>query len=244
MSTVFGEVADLYDEQRPGYPLEIAEVVLGYAGRPPATMAEVGAGTGKATALFAGRGIAITCVEPDPRMAEVLTARFPSVTVAAAPFERWTPPPGGVDLLTAALAWHWIEPVTRAQLAERALAPGGTLALIGRRSVHEDAGLGAAIRATYARHPPDAGERPPLPSWAVPEIREHTGLTDITTWETAYATSTAAADVLRSVRTLGPFLRRSPSVQRALLDDLRRTLEAYGAPIRTRVETAVVMARA
>lgn len=83
-------------------------------------------------------------------------------------------------------------------------------------------------------------QRPGYP----PEIREHTGLTDITTWETAYATSTAAEDVLRSVRTLGPFLRRSPSVQRALLDDLRRTLEAYGAPIRTRVETTVVMARA
>ena len=162
MSTVFGDVADLYDEQRPGYPPEITEVVLGYAGRPPATMAEV---------------------------------------------------------------------------------------LIGRRSVHEDAGLGAAIRATYARYPPDAGERPPLPSWAVPswavpEIRDHTGLTDVTTWETAYATSTTAEDVLLSVRTLGPFLRRSPSAQRALLDDLRQTLEAYGAPIRTRVETTVVMARA
>src|SRR5690349_4610056 len=112
--SVFGAVAAQYDAEREDYPPEVADVVLAYAGRSTSTMAEIGAGTGKGTALFAGRGLAITCVEPDQRMAALLTARYPSVDVAGSTFEEWTPPPGGVDLLTSALAWHWIEPVTRA----------------------------------------------------------------------------------------------------------------------------------
>jgi hypothetical protein len=66
MSMVFGEVVELYDEVRP----ELADVVLTYAGGPPVTAAEIGADIGKATALFAGRGFPIICVESDPKMAE------------------------------------------------------------------------------------------------------------------------------------------------------------------------------
>src|SRR2546430_602683 len=46
---VFGEVADEYDDVRPGYPAVLARAVVEYA-RDPAWFVEVGAGTGKATA--------------------------------------------------------------------------------------------------------------------------------------------------------------------------------------------------
>src|SRR5439155_12318740 len=43
---VFGEVADEYDDVRPGYPAVLARAVVEYA-RDPAWFVEVGAGTGK-----------------------------------------------------------------------------------------------------------------------------------------------------------------------------------------------------
>jgi hypothetical protein len=43
---VFGEVADAYDDIRPGYPAEILDLITAYAGRAPRTVVESGAGTG------------------------------------------------------------------------------------------------------------------------------------------------------------------------------------------------------
>ena len=55
----FGMVAEAYERFRPGYPAELFDVVMTYAGRPVRTALEIGAGTGKATRLFAQRGIAV-----------------------------------------------------------------------------------------------------------------------------------------------------------------------------------------
>src|SRR5436305_10836433 len=99
---VLGEVADDYDDVRAPYADEVATAVFDYAGGPPRRMAEIGAGTGKATELFVARGIPIVCVEPDPAMAAVLRRRFPSVEVMVSRFEDWAPPPGGVPLLACA----------------------------------------------------------------------------------------------------------------------------------------------
>jgi Dihydroorotate dehydrogenase len=99
MSQLFGEVAGSYDVARPGYPSEIVEAIRGYHGGVPARLVEVGAGTGRATGMLLGLGAPMTCVEPDARMAELLAARFPGVEVVVAPFEEWTPPPGGVPAL-------------------------------------------------------------------------------------------------------------------------------------------------
>jgi trans-aconitate methyltransferase len=121
VSTVFGEVASLYDAVRPDLPREITGLVLSFAGSTPMSAAEIGAGTGKATVLFAGRGFPITCVEPDPRMAARLSERLPDadVTVVACAFEDWQPPPSGVDLLYASLAWR--------RTAEPSWQPGHSL---------------------------------------------------------------------------------------------------------------------
>ncbi|HYR61536.1 MAG TPA: hypothetical protein VET24_02725 [Actinomycetota bacterium] len=43
---VFGEVADLYDRSRPGYPEPLVDDVLAYCGRRSPRVLEVGAGTG------------------------------------------------------------------------------------------------------------------------------------------------------------------------------------------------------
>ena len=74
----FGSVATAYERYRPGYPAELVDAVLTYAGRPVHAALEVGAGTGKATRVFAQREIAVTATEPDAAMLRELRKHVPS----------------------------------------------------------------------------------------------------------------------------------------------------------------------
>ncbi|MGZ4350604.1 MAG: hypothetical protein ACXVRX_08795, partial [Solirubrobacteraceae bacterium] len=54
----FGQVAELYDRARPSYPAAAIDAVLAHGRLAPGVrIVEVGAGTGKATELLAGRGL-------------------------------------------------------------------------------------------------------------------------------------------------------------------------------------------
>jgi SAM-dependent methyltransferase len=127
----FGTAAEEYDLARPGYPAPLVDAVLAHCGGPRAAALEAGAGTGKATRLFAARGLRITAVEPDPAMAGILAASctgYPGVSVVVREFERYRPAePCG--LLFSAQAWHWIDPAVRWDDAAAVLAAGGSLAL-------------------------------------------------------------------------------------------------------------------
>jgi hypothetical protein len=245
MSTVFGEVADLYDAVRPDHPREIAGLVLSYAGDLPRSAAEIGAGTGKATEVFAGRGFPITCVEPDPRMAVRLQERLPDadITVVASAFEDWQPPAGGVDLLYAALAWHWLRPDTRATLAANALAPGGTLALIGRKTVIVDESLSATVRAVFDSFPGATPDRPPLPEYAVPELLAEPSFVDVRTWTLSQSRDYDTEGFLALQQTFSPFRVRAPEIRDATASGLRTAIEAAGGIVPTRLDTFVILAR-
>jgi SAM-dependent methyltransferase len=131
-SRVFGEVAEVYDASRPGYPDALVSEVLDYADLDGQPAVEFGAGTGKASTLFAARGVPLVCVEPDARMAQVLrrnTAAYPEVQVEVGGFEEWPRGERRFGLLYAATAWHWFAPDRRWDLVDAALEPGGTLAL-------------------------------------------------------------------------------------------------------------------
>jgi SAM-dependent methyltransferase len=153
---VFGEVADEYERSRPGYPPALVDDVLAYARLGGAPALEVGAGTGKATVAFAERGVAITAIEPDEAMAEVLARRVaghPDVTVEVATFEDH-PPRRTFGLLFSGQAWHWTDPAVRWQRAAAALAPGGALALFWNDDRPADQGVLAAIVEAHRVHAP------------------------------------------------------------------------------------------
>lgn len=155
---VFGEVAQEYDDVRLGYPAEITEWITAYAGRIPASVVESGAGTGKGTLALRALGVPMMCVEPDPAMAAVLARRFAGdelVSVTVSRFEDWTPPEGGVELLASAQAWHWVDPSRRTELAARALAPGGVLAVFWHEYGFADEETAEAINAVYLRIAPE-----------------------------------------------------------------------------------------
>jgi 16S rRNA A1518/A1519 N6-dimethyltransferase RsmA/KsgA/DIM1 with predicted DNA glycosylase/AP lyase activity len=74
----FGSVAAAYERFRPGYPDEVVDEVLAYAGGSIRTALEIGAGTGKATRVFAARGIAVTASDPDADMLAELRRHVPA----------------------------------------------------------------------------------------------------------------------------------------------------------------------
>ncbi|MFE2145825.1 class I SAM-dependent methyltransferase [Streptomyces sp. NPDC059456] len=154
-SQVFGEVAELYDAARPGYSNALVAEVLAYAALGGCAAVEVGAGTGKATVPFAELGTPLVCIEPDPRMAEVLrrnTARYPGVRVECDRFEDWQPGGRRFGLLLAASSWHWADPERRWNLAHAALAPGGAVALFWNPHGVRDAELRTALAEVDGRH--------------------------------------------------------------------------------------------
>lgn len=172
----FGAVAANYEQYRMGYPDEVADAVLAYAGRPIRSAVEVGAGTGKATRCFAARGIRITALEPDTGMAAVLrtnTAGLP-VTCVVSSFEQFHTD-GHVDLLFAAAAWHWTDPLTRWRRAYDLLASGGVLAMIGRPCELADADLATTVDDILDRRTSAHG---PTPGWSMDELTEAVGFTD------------------------------------------------------------------
>jgi SAM-dependent methyltransferase len=136
----FGEVAELYERRRPGYPDQLFADVLDAAG-PPATVLEVGAGTGKATRQFVAAGATVTAVEPDPAMADLLrrgvdTARVPAVLEGTfeALAESGAISPG-FGAVAAAQAWHWVDQRRGPALARGVLRSRGVLAVFWNNPV-------------------------------------------------------------------------------------------------------------
>src|SRR5687768_1887534 len=84
-SQSFGAAARDYHRFRPGYPAELVDLVLAHAVGPVQRALEIGAGTGKATRLFAERGIHVTAVEPDAGMRAVLRADTSGLPVTVVP---------------------------------------------------------------------------------------------------------------------------------------------------------------
>jgi SAM-dependent methyltransferase len=153
---VFGEVAELYDRVRPPYPTELVDDVIGLAGTDRAL--EVGAGTGKATVLFARRGLAVHALEPSPAMASIARrncSAYPAVTIQETDFERWRPDAERFGLIFSAQAWHWVAPELRYVCARAALQDGGLLAVFWNRPDWDRCPLRDQLRAVYARVAPD-----------------------------------------------------------------------------------------
>lgn len=203
---VFGAVAEAYERFRPEYPADLVDAVLDYAGRPVRTALEVGAGTGKATRVFAARDVAVTAVEPDPAMADVLrrTVHGLPVTVVVSTFEG-TDAAGPVDVVYSAAAWHWTDPATRWTRAASLLEPRGVLALFGCPAGPADPDVAAALVAVERDVLGGDDARGTAP-WSPDDLRTSTLFTDATTIELPRTTTASADDYVGLLGTQSPYL--------------------------------------
>ncbi len=145
----FGDDAELYDRSRPSYPAALIDELAGGGGL---DVLDVGTGTGKAARLLGERGCRVLGLEPDERMAVV--ARRHGIEVEPGTFEDWDPAGRTFDLVTAAQAWHWVEPAVGARKAGAVLRPGGRLGVFWNYGSWP-APLEGEVRAAYARLEPD-----------------------------------------------------------------------------------------
>jgi len=145
----FGAVADLYDRLRSPYPDALIEEI---AARQPASVLDIGCGTGKSALPFMKPGVLVIGIEPDVKMAEIALSR--GVTVEVATFEGWDPRGRGFDLITCGEAWHWIDPVAGVDKIAQLLTPGGIFARFWNYH-HLDDNIAAALDEVHRVHSPE-----------------------------------------------------------------------------------------
>jgi ubiquinone/menaquinone biosynthesis C-methylase UbiE len=106
-TTRFGSRAQAYAAFRPSYPPQAIDAALEGLGDPHAlVIADVGAGTGIASRLFAHRGARVIAIEPNAKMRASAEAH-PAVIWRDGTAEAMGLEDGSVDVVVACQAFHW-----------------------------------------------------------------------------------------------------------------------------------------
>jgi SAM-dependent methyltransferase len=152
----FAQAAEAYERGRPPYPAEAIDWLLPEGA---SRVLDLGAGTGKLTRLLAGRGLAVTAVEPLAEMREQLRQAVPGVPVLAGTAEQIPLPDGSVDAVLVAQAWHWVDlPIAVPEVA-RVLTPGGWLGLLWNVRDEREDWVARLSEITHRREGPHGSSR-------------------------------------------------------------------------------------
>jgi SAM-dependent methyltransferase len=227
----FGAVAAAYERFRPAYPVELFDTVMRYSSAPIRTALEIGAGTGKATRLFAQRGIAVTATEPDSaRLAELRQHVPATVMTVQAAFEDLT-----LDktygLVYAAAALHWTNPQSRWSRMSALLEPGGVFASFGGPLHLADPAVAEAVRT--ARAPflndddlatPDATAPGHPMQWPGPELQRSEWFTAVEQSVIERRLALSAGDYIGHLSTISAYLQLPISEQKEVYRRVKQVL--------------------
>ncbi|MEP9365469.1 class I SAM-dependent methyltransferase [Nocardioides sp. CN2-186] len=213
----FGEVAPAYERFRLGYPAEVGDLVLAQASRPIHTALEIGAGTGKATRLFAERGVVVTATDPDGAMLDELRKHVPAaVRTLEAAFEDLQADET-YDLVYAAAALHWTRPADRWSRMAGLLAPGGVFASFGSPVDLTDPSVEDAVRTARAPfletdHIPSPDGTPPEHEmqWPGTELQRSEWFVDVTQTVIERRLTVSASDYVGYLSTVSAYLQLPP----------------------------------
>jgi SAM-dependent methyltransferase len=130
----FSNRVENYVKYRPDYPREIIPFLAANCGLTAnSVVADVGCGTGISSRMFLENGNRVIGVEPNGAMRDAAVeqlADFPGFSIVDGTSTETTLPDASVDLVTAAQAFHWFEPVSTRPEFARILKPNGYIALI------------------------------------------------------------------------------------------------------------------
>ncbi|MFK4087540.1 class I SAM-dependent methyltransferase [Kribbella sp. NPDC020789] len=243
----FGTVAETYERFRPGYPAELLEVVTEYAGGPIRTALEIGAGTGKATRVFARGGIAITATEPDAAMLAELRKHLPAdvITVQAA-FED-LPLDTSYGLVYSAAALHWTNPDGRWERMAALVEPGGVFASFGIPIQLADPELQEAARVARAPYlgedgvpSPDGTPADRPMQWPGTELLQTEWFTDVRQTVVERRLTMSAEDFVGHLSTVSAYVMLPPADRAEVF---RRTLEVLPGTVEINAEITAHLAR-
>ncbi|MEM9517538.1 MAG: class I SAM-dependent methyltransferase [Actinomycetota bacterium] len=241
-ATVFGGDAASYDRYRPGYPSAVVSFV---AERCAGLAVDVGCGTGKAARLLREHGVDVLGIEVDERMAAV--ARSHGIEVVTSRFEQWAPTP--CDVMYSAQAWHWVDPVRGADIAARAVQPGGSW--IAFWNDESDPALVDACADVYRRCAPElldesAGRYLDDPSFQtqIGDPLASTGaFAPLTRHEVTWTDELRVADVVQRLGTHSAHRLLAPDLQQAVGRELMSALGGETARWSLRYRTVVFSTR-
>ena len=130
----FSSRVDDYVQYRPGYPIEILDVLKKECGLThDSVIADIAFGTGIFTRILLENDNRVFGVEPNDdmrRAGEQFLANYPNFTSVAGTAEATTLADHSIDIITAAQAGHWFDPEKARREFIRILKPKGWLAMI------------------------------------------------------------------------------------------------------------------
>ena len=227
----FGSVAPRYERFRLGYPQELVDEVLAFADGPVRTALEIGAGTGKATRVFAARGIAVTATDPDAAMLAELRTHVPSSVVTVRASLEELSLTTAYDLVFVAAALHWTEPVRRWTRIAALVRPGGVFASFGGQVHLADPAVRDRVHAERSAFMADDGVPSPdgtppdsAIQWPGTELLESADFTDVRQRTIERRLSMSAADFVGHLSTVSAYLQLPAPARSDVLARIERVL--------------------
>jgi AraC-like DNA-binding protein/ubiquinone/menaquinone biosynthesis C-methylase UbiE len=126
----YNKKENYYENDKPDYPQELITTIINKADlNTGSKVLEIGAGSGRATKLFADFGFEMLCIEPGAGLAEMGNERFKdkNIKFIVSPFEDYAEPFEYFDAVIAAQAFHWVSQPIGYEKCAKTLKKGGWL---------------------------------------------------------------------------------------------------------------------
>jgi SAM-dependent methyltransferase len=203
----FQDGGERYDRVRPGYPTDSVDWLL-----PPGakSAADIGAGTGKFTALLVDRGLQVTAVDPSTDMLEQLRKSYPGVEALEGTAEATGLADSAFDVVSVAQAWHWCDPMKASTEIARILRPHGVLGLIWNQLDTSVPWVHRLSRIMHAGDVHQPGFRPVIgPEFM--DLASH-----LTSWEDAVSPE----DIMELTKSRSYYLRANEATRSKVMGNL------------------------